>query len=47
MSNVRGRSDIKGTSVCYIWPARDISMSLQLVKRWDKYMNANGDYMEK
>jgi hypothetical protein len=27
-TDLRGQSVIKGTSVCYIWPTRDISMSL-------------------
>jgi hypothetical protein len=30
-AHVRRRSDIEGTSVCYIWPARDISLSLAYI----------------
>jgi hypothetical protein len=28
---IQGQSDIKGTSVCYIWPVCDISVSLAYI----------------
>jgi hypothetical protein len=28
---IQGQSNIKGTSVCYIWPAHNISMSLAYI----------------
>jgi hypothetical protein len=30
-SRIRRRSDIESTNVCYIWPARDISMLLAYI----------------
>jgi hypothetical protein len=33
---LRSWSDVKGTSVCYTWPARDVSMSHISVRRGEE-----------